>query len=88
MPARQAASSLGLREAVLAEASQPRPGPANWHARLPPDLAAEASGLRDDLRAGVLRVTRWHLARLIARWLCQAGHHTTQQAVSRWLSEE
>lgn len=77
---------LGLRDAILADARQPRNGPRTWFDRLPPDLAHEVEQIREDWRAGTVSVTRWHLARLIARHLAERGVTTSQMAVDRWLA--
>ncbi len=85
-PSGRSPAASGLREAILAEATQPRRGPPNWFDKLPADLAEEVGQIREDWRARTVSVTRWHLARLIARHLAERGVTTSQLAVDRWLA--
>lgn len=79
-------AGLGLRDAILADARQPRNGPRTWFDKLPADLADEVNQIREDWRGGSVAVTRWHLARLIVRHLAERGVSTSQLAVDRWLA--
>jgi hypothetical protein len=85
--AKPAAAASGLREAILAASGSVRRGPARWYERLPADVLADLSSVRDDWRRGAIEGSRWRLAGVISQQLTERGFRICSQlVVDRWLS--
>jgi len=76
-----------LLDDVLARVKTRRPGFIPWHERLPDDLQAELSAIREQFHSGGIASQKRALATAIAEVVAERGNpRPGEQAVITWLN--
>ena len=83
------AKAPSLLDDVLARVKTRKPGFIPWHERLPDDLQAELSAIREQFHSGGIASQKRALATAIAEVVAERGNpRPGEQAVITWLNRK